>query len=322
VARKSASPKDSPATPRTSVGAAELEGPALVRRSIEIVAGYPGRPRDPEGRPGGLIEFPAGLRPIIIGDLHANLGYLERILAHGANRADLEAGRAACVIVGDAVHDDRTGYMKDMASSVEILDGLLKLICRYPGLVYYIRGNHDTFDERLRKSGIAQGLELKRALLAAKGEEYVEAVSRFFEGLPLFVIGEGFVVTHAGPPHGGLSRDELVAIRNYPEKYHQLLWNRVNEFHGNPSPKEYGERDIRLCLELLDLPVDTHFIVGHNPLWNDGNRTGLWMNVIGIKNHHIIYSGSGSRAPYLTMIGGELVAEFAMPKEPEVLYYG
>jgi hypothetical protein len=67
--------------------------------------------------------------------------------------------------------------------------------------------------------------------------------------------------------------------------------------HGNPSPKEYGEKDLRLVLELLDLPQDTHFIVGHNPLWNDGNTTGVWQNVIGIKNHHILYSGSGSRAP-------------------------
>lgn len=299
-----------------------LEGPPLVERAIEIVESYPGRRRDAKGRPGGLVELPKGLRPVIIGDLHANLHYLNKIVDHENNRADLEAGKALLVIVGDAVHDDRTGHMKEMASSVEILDGLFRLVDRYPGSVYYIRGNHDTFDERLRKSGIAQGQELKLALIASRGKDYVEAVERFFDTLPLFVIGEGFVVTHAGPPHGGLDRTEIVNIKDYPEKYHQLLWTRVNEFHGNPSPKEYGERDIRLCLELLDLPPETHFIVGHNPLWNDGNTTGLWMNVIGIKNHHIIYSGSGSRAPYLTLEGGALVAKFAISKEPEVYYYG
>jgi len=90
----------------------------------------------------------------------------------------------------------------------------------------------------------------------------------------------------------------------------QFMWNRVNEFHGNPSPKEYGETDIRMTLETLGLPPLTHFIVGHNPLWNDGGTTGLWENVIGIKNHHIIYSGSGSKAPYYTLEGGALKAKF------------
>jgi hypothetical protein len=299
-----------------------LEGTALIERAIEIVENYPGRHRDPEGRPGGLVDLPKGFRPIIIGDLHANLLHMNRIIDHDSNRLDLEEGKAVVVILGDAVHDDRTGHMKEMESSIEILDALLALICRYPGKIYYIRGNHDTFDARLRKSGIAQGIEFKLALLAAKGQEYTAAIDRFFDALPLFVIGEGFVITHAGPPHGGLSRDEIIGIRNYPEKYHQLLWNRVNEFHGNPSLKEYGERDIRLCLEILGLPLETHFIVGHNPLWTDGNTKGLWLNVIGIKNHHILYSGSGSLAPYLTLDGGELIAKFAVSKEPEVYYYG
>jgi hypothetical protein len=182
--------------------------------------------------------------------------------------------------------------------------------------------NHDTFDPRLRKSGIAQGVEFRAALLKAKGPEYVAAVERFFESLPVFIIGDGFVITHAGPPHGGLVREEIIDIRRYPEKYHQLLWNRVNEFHGMPSPKEYGEHEIRLVLELLGLPEFTHFIVGHNPLWSDGGKTGVWLNVIGIKNYHIIQSGYGSCAPYLTFEGGELVVKLTLPEETEVYNYG
>lgn len=297
-------------------------GPALVERAIKVCGDWPGRLRDSEGKPGGLIEFPAGIRPVIIGDLHANLDNLVAIIDHGTNREDLEAERAALILVGDAFHDDRTGHMKETEGSVELLDYLLRLIVEHPRTVYYIRGNHDTFDERLRKSGIAQGLEFRKALLAKEGPEYVEAVQRFFDALPMFIIGPGFVITHAGPPRGGLVREELIDIRRYPEKYHQLMWNRVNEFHGNPSPKEYGEKDLRLVLELLGLPQDTPFIVGHNPLWSDGNRTGVWLNVIGMKNHHIIYSGSGSRAPYFTIEGGELVVKFASKEEPEVYNYG
>lgn len=299
-----------------------LSGVALVRYVIDCINNLPGRLPDDEGKPGGLVLFPQNKKPIIIGDLHANVENLQKILDHSTNRKDLEKGEAACIFLGDILHDDRTGYMKDMKSSVAILDALFELFVQYPGQIYYIRGNHDSFDERLRKSGISQGIEFKKELITQKGEAYAEAVGEFFECLPVFIIGEGFVITHAGPPRGGVVREELINIKKYPEKLHQLLWNRVNEFHGNPSLKEYGEKDIRLCLELLGLPLDTHFIVGHNPLWNDGNETGVWMNVIGIKNHHILYSGSGSRAPYFTFEEGNLVVHFAIPKPAEVYYYG
>lgn len=299
-----------------------LSGVDLVNGAIAVLDAFPGRLKDDEGRPGGLIELSPDLRPIIIGDLHANRENLVAILNHDANRKDLESGRAVCIILGDAEHDDRTGYMKAMDTSVGILEDLFRLIVRYPGRVGYLRGNHDTFDDRLRKSGIAQGTELRTALTAAFGGGYADAVGKFFESLPVFVIGEGFVITHAGPPRGGLVREELVNIRRYPEKYHQLLWNRVNEFHGNPSPKEYGDKDLRLVLDLLDLPEYTHFIVGHNPLWNDGNTTGVWQNVIGIKNHHILYSGSGSKAPYFTVEQGQLVLKLAKTQTQEVYQYG
>ncbi|MGA2546587.1 MAG: metallophosphoesterase [Rectinemataceae bacterium] len=300
----------------------KLTGVKLLKHVNSLIAAYPGRAKDSKGRPGGLIILPAKPRPIIVGDLHGTSQNLKLILEHDGNAADLESGAAVLVIVGDLVHEDRTGYMKDMSTSIVIFDEFLALFARYPGRVYYIRGNHDTFDERLRKSGIAQGEEFRKALLAAKGEEFVEETRRFFEGLPYFVIGKGFVVTHAGPIRGGCTREELVNIKDYPEKEMQLVWNRVNEFNGNPSPKEYGEKDIRMMLDFLDMPPDTHFIVGHNPLWNDGGKTGVWLDVIGIKNHHIIYSGAGSRAPYFTFIDGEMKVELTMPKEAEVLYFG
>jgi len=51
-----------------------LEGAALVREVITLVLTTPGRLPDAEGKPGGLIRFPKNLRPIIIGDLHAEPG--------------------------------------------------------------------------------------------------------------------------------------------------------------------------------------------------------------------------------------------------------
>jgi len=300
----------------------KLEGIALVEKAIEVCGALPGRLLDNDGLPGGLVLFPENIRPIIIGDLHSNTENLFLILDHESNRKDLESGNAACILLGDALHDDRTGHMKDMKTSIEALFVVLDLIVKYPGQVYYLRGNHDTFDERLRKSGISQGIEMKKALLKEMGSEITNKVEQFFENLPVFIIGKEYVITHAGPPHGGVSRDELINIRHHPETLHQLLWTRVNEFHGNPSLKEYGEKDIRLALDILDLPSDTHFIVGHNPIWSDGNKTGLWQNVLGIKNHHILYSGYGSVAPYITFISAEMKVKIAAVDKPEVYYYG
>jgi len=294
----------------------------LIENAIEQLNSLRGRQKNDEGKPGGLVLFPAGIRPIVIGDLHANKENLAYIVAHENNANDLARGKAACIFIGDAFHDDRTGHMKDMNSSIDILDDLLELFVRYPGQIYYIRGNHDSFDERLRKSGILQGLEFKKAITKKRGSEYVTAVEKLFESLPYGIIGDSYFIVHAGPPRGGLVREELINITRYPEKLHQLTWTRVNEFHGgNPSLKEYGEQDIRLTLELLDLPSDTHFIVGHNPVWGDGNKTGVWLNVIGINNHHILYSGYGSVAPYITFIDGEFTVKHALPLAKEEYWY-
>ncbi|HSV55603.1 MAG TPA: metallophosphoesterase, partial [Magnetospirillaceae bacterium] len=208
--------------PSCPADAENLQGSALVERAVSVLDCFPGRAKDSDGRPGGLVEIPPGIRPIIVGDLHANRENLAAIVDHGTNISDLEGGKAVCVILGDAVHDDQTGFMRTMDSSVEILEDLFRLIVRFPGRVCYIRGNHDTFDDRLRKSGIAQGAELRKALVLALGGGYADAVGKFFESLPVFVIGAGYVITHAGPPRGGLVREEIVDIRRYPEKYHQL----------------------------------------------------------------------------------------------------
>jgi hypothetical protein len=296
--------------------------PALADMAARVLREDPARPRDSRGDPGGLIDLPPGKRPLIIGDLHSCHENLSLILDHGENRADLEAGRAYILFLGDILHDDRTGHMRETESSIEILNRVLTLIVSYPGSVFYIRGNHDTFDERLRKSGVPQGAVFREALIASAGQAFADAVGRWFESLPYVACGPEFMVVHAGPVRGGCVREEIIEIWRRPDYAMQFCWNRVNEYLGNPSPKEYCERDIRATLECLGYPDGSHFIVGHNPLWNDGGRTGLWRDVIGIKNHHILYSGFGSRAPYATVRDGAFTFEFAMPKEKEVIYYG
>ena len=278
------------------------------------------RPRDREGRAGGLVELGSAARPVIVGDLHACLENLKLILEHDDNDRKIREGERLLILLGDTVHNDQTGELREMASSLATLEYIFSLFQRYRNRLVYVRGNHDCFDERLVKSGIAQGLEFRRHVVQERGEEYAAAVAEFFEALPMFVVGKGFVITHAGPIRDGAEREELIDIRYNPDEYQQLMWNRINEFGGTSTIKEYDGSDIRRSLQKLGLPAKTHFIVGHNPLWNTGERTGLWQNVLGIENHHILYSGRGTHAPYLTFQRGKLEVHFAIAERQEAMH--
>ena len=190
---------------------------------------------------------------------------------HNKNRKEIKKGNTILVILGDGMHNDQVGQMMEMESSLEVFEELIKLICFYGNNMIYLKGNHDSFEERLAKSGIKQGLEFKLHLLKHRGEDYVKTAAKFFESLPFFIIGKGYVITHAGPIRNGATQD-------------------------------------------------TPFIVGHNPMWQTGNKTGIWRDIIGIKNHIIIYSNIGTYGPYLKINNGTIDECFAISDKPEQYY--
>jgi len=291
-----------------------------IRSVISTIRQNKNRPKDRKGKPGGLIELTTKVSPIIVGDLHSCQENLEKIIAHNDNEKKLKSGQSVLILLGDTVHNDQMGMLREMESSLRILEYVFELLRKYGNSVLYLRGNHDCFDENLVKSSIRQGLEFRNYVREHRGEKYVQSVEAFFESLPVFIIANKFVITHAGPVRGGTDREELINIYSDPDKYLQLMWNRINEFRGTPSSKEYDEYDIRKTLEKLALPPKTHFIVGHNPLWNTGNTSGVWLNVLGIENHHILYSGANTRAPYLTFEKDRLIVHYAISSNKEALY--
>ncbi len=285
----------------------------LLENVHKSIVDFPYRVKTRDGGPGGLVELPDSAVVLVVGDLHSSLPNLKRILDHEDNRGAIARGERIMVLIGDTVHNDVSGMMREMDTSVAILEYIFEFMAAYPQGVVYIRGNHDTFDERLTKSGIFQGKEFKNTLIARKGEAYFHAVDRIFDDLPMFITGKGFAITHAGPVRSGCTREQLIHIKEWSNMYHQLMWNRINEFRGTPSMKEYDGKDIQSTLTKLHLPLDSHFIVGHNPLWGTGEKSGVWMNVIDVPHHHIIYSGAGSQAPYFVLHDGHLTTKFALP---------
>lgn len=278
------------------------------------------RPRDDDGVAGGLIELPATAYPIVVGDLHSCVSNLQEILEHNANAARLRNGKGVLVLLGDLVHNDQTGELREMYSSVETLEYVFGLFLKYKNRIVHLRGNHDSFNENLVKSGIRQGLEFYNCVVAERGEEYAAAVADYFDALPVCVAGESYLIAHAGPIRGGATRNELINIYSNEDHYWQIQWNRINEFGGTTSAKEYDGEDVRASFEKLGMKEGSQFIVGHNPLWNTGNRTGIWQDVLGIKGHHILYSGAQTRAPYITFDEGELAVNFAIAARQERIY--
>jgi hypothetical protein len=263
------------------------------------------RPPASDGRPGGLIEFPKTEKRefIIIGDLHANIRNLQAILKDSGNLEKVRKDKAVLLFLGDAVHNDKSGFTYAMDSSIEIMDIILGLINDHPRNVVYLLGNHDSFAPELSKLGIQQGLLYREALLKARGKAWVAAMQDFFDALPLFVIHRHFLAVHAGPARGGITRNELVNVRHFENYLWQLTWNRLNETRSTPSMKEYGPDDLEETRRLLGCPRNIPVFVGHNPMWKWGDEDSIWIDALGCHDHVILYATLDRKCPYVSVQG-------------------
>jgi hypothetical protein len=294
-----ASPKSS--VSRGSGPARQLKDAIKVLRSMDTSL----RPAASDGEPGGLIEYPKTEKRefIIIGDLHANITNLKAILKDDDNLGKLRRNKAVLLFLGDAVHNDKSGFTYAMDSSIEIMDIILGLITEFPGNVVYLLGNHDSFAPELSKLGIQQGLLYREALLAARGRPYVELMQQFLDSLPLFVIHRHFLAVHAGPARGGITRNELINVRHFENYVWQLTWNRLNETRSTPSMKEYGPDDLDETRRLLGCAPDIPVFVGHNPMWKWGEQDSIWIDALGCHDHVILYATLDTKCPYVSLQG-------------------
>lgn len=117
---------------------------ATLRQVNEVLSHEAWRREDSFGNPGGCVELPVKLTPILVGDLHAQLDNLLKILSENAFMEGLEKGTAALIFLGDAVHPEEQGELDFMGSSLLMMDLIFKLKLRFPEQVFYIIGNHDS----------------------------------------------------------------------------------------------------------------------------------------------------------------------------------
>ncbi|MBF0584721.1 MAG: metallophosphoesterase [Magnetococcales bacterium] len=292
---------------------ARQEALDLLRQVNRLLEQGASRPLDDRGKPGGLVLPPAELSPLIIGDLHGQVGNLIKILSENHFLESLENGKICLILLGDAVHSEVDGEMENMETSILMMDFILKLIIRFPDRVFYLRGNHDSFSGDIRKSNIPQGILWDRDIRKIRGEEYKIEFDRFYANLPYLAKSEQFIVCHAAPPRSSVTQELLVNTHKYPGLIKELIWNRLQR-PGYPAG--YTKMDVIRLRKSLKVAPETPFIVAHNPLSDD---LSVWLDAGNIKNHHIVFSGRTHQISVFFKIKNQMVP-FVYSVEPDILY--
>lgn len=276
------------------------EALALIREVNQIMEQEALRPRDSRDLPGGLLQLPPDLTPIVVGDLHAQIDNLLVILSHNGFLHALEQGEACMILIGDAVHSEHDGELDQMDDSILMMDLIFRLKVRFPEHFFFVRGNHDSFLEEISKGGIPQGLFWKRALKKTRGKDYRKEMQRYYDLLPYVVTSPDFCAAHAAPPRSKVSKDMLIELGRYPGLIPELITNRM----ARPNrPGGYTKGDVKRFRKTLGLDPETPFLVGHTPM--DQIDT-YWLNVGAAENHHILYSAHDAWVGVFTRIGGKM----------------
>lgn len=281
----------------------------LILEVNELLENESYRPLDSKGLPGGLLHLPDQQTPVIVGDLHAQVNNLLKILTENCLLEALASNKAILCILGDAVHSENNYEMESMDSSIMIMDMILTLKRLYPENIFYVRGNHDDFNPDLSKNGVPQGLLMKKALENTRGIAYVEAMQTFHERLPYMIVSDSFIACHAGPPRNGTKKKQIISIRSNPLVAKELTSARLKRPHYLSG---YGKTEVKSLRKIFKVAKSTPVIVGHTPL--DPFKT-IWLNVGTIKNHHIVYSAHQQGPGLFVRIKGKMVSQ-SYPAEP------
>jgi hypothetical protein len=285
------------------------EAMSTVKEANRLVGQEPYRRSDSLGNAGSVVELPQHMAPVIVGDLHAQVDNLLKILMENSLLDALDNKEAVLVFLGDAVHLENKGQLEDMESSVLIMDLILKLKLAYPEQVFFITGNHDSFSPDVMKGGIPQSVLWEKRLRKLRGKDYCQELAHFYRLSPLIVLSEDFVACHAGPPCSKVSFETLVEARQFPKLVHELSWNRIKSRNW---PLGYRKGDVKRFRKSLGLDDTVPFIVAHYP---QNKKDTMWLNVNEIPNHHIVFSARTDRVGLFKRVNWELIPQ-EYPVEP------
>ena len=246
------------------------------------------RPRDSSGNAGGLLWLTGGIPTVIIPDLHARRTFFYDIL-HYRYRGQttildaLAEGSIRVVCVGDGFHSERhamfrwlTAYEEvksnlldgpaltaEIAESMGLMEMVMECIVAFPNNFFFLKGNHENIlnnnengNHPFRKYA-DEGEMFYTFFMKRFGVDFTTQYALFEQTLPLFAVGERFIVSHA-EPRRFYDEEDIIDARHRPQVIEELTWT---ENGGS----EEGTVE-RMLSAFLPNVADSLYFGGHRPV--------------------------------------------------------
>jgi hypothetical protein len=246
------------------------------------------RPRDTEGRPGGLLYLRWGVPTVIVPDLHARMDFFLRVLLNRSPRGytfleELALGLAQIVCVGDAFHAEgraaarwklafqeftngyrrRSNMDEEMRESMGLMEMVLLVKSAFPNAFHFLKGNHENIANEHGDGNYPfgkfayEGAMVTQYIRQFYGDEFLAEYAAFEKQLPLLAVGSNFIVSHA-EPRTFYPRDAVINYRRNADVVYDLTWT-------NNDAAEPGS--VAAMLEhYLPGRENTYYFGGHRPI--------------------------------------------------------
>ncbi len=258
-----------------------------------------------DGSPGYLLEFTDTIPTVIVPDLHARNDFFTGILNSRVNgktileRVQEQTLRLICL--GDGMHAESRArerwihayeeYMKgnvvneylheEMTESLQLMMRIMRLKILSPSHFHFLKGNHENI---LNEEGCGnhpfskfalEGQLVKDFMLYFYGPGITSLYAAFEKLLPLFVIGKGFLASHAEPA-ASYTKKQLIKSGIEHDLCEGLTWTANNTVSGEAVKKmlkKYQKNDPhalyfaghRPVRNLFELRAEGKFVQIHNP---------------------------------------------------------
>jgi hypothetical protein len=277
----------------------EEQGLELIRQVNASDAGNAWREPNAEGRPGGVVEIPAGVQAFLVGDLQGRVNNLLTLLSQNGFIESLKNGAGCLIFLGNAVHSAEPGETQHMDNSILIMDLIFKLMVRYPGRVLYLLGNQDALSDDIDNHVTPQGRVWEKALIKARGKEYRDEMRRFYQQQPVVACSANFIACHAGPPMHEVNRNDLVNVSTNVELIHELTNNGIRR---PDRPDGYFTDELDRLRRLFNLAETVPVIIGHTPM----SKEDCCWKLEGVEEHYQIYAGDPRWVSVMVDVGGSM----------------
>jgi hypothetical protein len=247
------------------------------------------RPRDSEGRPGGLVYLDKDLPTVLVPDLHARMELILSVLAMSDEQETtalerLASGRLQIVCLGDGFHAEgravrrwkaaleefKGGYKKhahmdeEMRESLGLMEMVMELKRHFPEHFHFLKGNHENIANEQGDGNFPflkfanEGLMVRIYMEHFYGEEVLASYASVEKKFPLLVVGRNFLASHAEPavffPEG-----QLIEYRSRPDVVYGLTWTDNDE-------AEAGSVEKMLAHFLGAEQQSSYYFGGHRPV--------------------------------------------------------